>query len=129
MNVTLCVVSWICHVTVVPTVIVRLWGLNVRFGVVAVAPPACGDITVTVAVAACVAPLAVSDAMIVVVPGATPVTRPDALTDAIPGALDVNVGAGSPDIGVPYWSRGVATSRPVSATAREGVDGVTDSEE
>ena len=76
----------------------------------------------TVIVAVPVLPPAV--AVIVAVPGAIPVTRPDCVTDAIDG-LSVDHVTAAPLITAPPASRTVAVSVVVNATFNDAVGGVT----
>ena len=121
-NTTLCVAPENCHKTLVPGAIVTSSGVN-ALPAVAIVTPGPPWVTVTVAVAVCVTPFAVSDAVIVAVPGVTPETRPVDVTDAVPGALDVKVAGGNPVIDVPVSFSGVAVNCAVAPTPTVGVGG------
>src|SRR5512132_213261 len=102
LNVTLCVAPENCQVTTAPTGTVSVAGVKLVPGVVTVVAEDGGaSTTVIVTVACCVLPSAVSSAVTVVVPGATPVTMPVPVTVAIATSPDPNVALGSPDRTLP----------------------------
>ena len=126
-KVTLCV-PLNCQVTVPPTGIVATAGAKLFPGVVTVTLEAVGTDTVTVAVAAWVTPPLVTEAVIVAVPGATPVTKPVGFTVAVAAALVVKAGAGRPVIVAPNWSLGTAANGTVPPTEMAGLAGLTDTD-
>lgn len=72
-------------------------------------------VTLMVAVSACVSPSAVSDATTwIALPAAIALTTPSGVTCTCPRSVDRKVGAGSPAIGFPAASRGVAVRVIVS---------------
>jgi hypothetical protein len=127
LKVTLCVAPENCHVTVSPTAIVTLCGLKVVPGVVIVMPPDAEALTVTTADPLWVTPPEVRVPVIVAVPGAIPVTSPEALTDAIPVALEAKLGVPSPEIGCPSWSRAVTVRLRDAPTGSAGFTGARSS--
>ncbi|MEO7855931.1 MAG: hypothetical protein ABIU76_02875, partial [Gemmatimonadaceae bacterium] len=114
MKVTLCTAPENRHVTLSLMEIVMDLGRKLVPGVVTTFDPGGGltsrAVMVTTQVPVWVTPPTVSVAVIVAVPGATPVTNPVASTLARLGSLDVNAASGNPLIDEPDSSFGVAVS-------------------